>query len=185
MAYDTRKLKYCGKDVLISDEVVIRYPELVSIGHHVAIDSFVHISTALDIGSYVHIGPMVSIIGGKQAKLVMRDFTGIAAGCRIICSSDDFLGTGLTNPMVPDAYHANVYATTIVMEKHSLLGTNCVVHPSVRISEGAAVGSCSVVKRDLDPWTIYSGNPAVAIGPRSKKRILKLEAKLWAELPEN
>ena len=182
MPYNTGKLKYCGKDVLISGQVVIRYPELVSIGDHVAIDGFVHISTALDIGSYVHIGPLVSIIGGKQAKLVMRDFTGIAAGCRIICSSDDFLGTGLTNPMVPDAYHSHVYVTTIVMEKHSVLGTNCVVHPGVRICEGAAVGSCSLVKKDLEPWTIYSGTPAVAIGPRSKKRILELEAKLWAEL---
>jgi galactoside O-acetyltransferase len=50
----------------------------------------VYISTEATIGNYVHIAPYTVIIGGIMSKLVMEDFSGIAAGCKIICGSDDF-----------------------------------------------------------------------------------------------
>lgn len=181
MPYDNSRLKSCGNDVLISDQVIIKYPELVSIGDHVAIDGFVYISTALEIGSYVHIGPHVSIIGGRDGRLVMQDFSGMAAGCRIVCASDDWLGSGMTNPMIPEKYRGKVTIGTTVMGRHALLGTNCVVHPHVLVGEGAAVGSCSLVRNSLEPWAIYAGTPAVRIGPRPRRRILEYEQRLFTE----
>jgi hypothetical protein len=67
----------------------------VSIGDHVAIDDFTYVTTSLEIGSYVHIGPLRSIIGGKIGQCSMEDFSGLAAGCRLVCAPGDSFGSGL------------------------------------------------------------------------------------------
>jgi putative colanic acid biosynthesis acetyltransferase WcaF len=40
------------------------------------------------------------------------------------------------------------------------------VGPGVNVGEGAVLGLGSIATRDLAPWTVYSGNPAVAIRER-------------------
>ncbi|MCX6844371.1 MAG: acyltransferase [candidate division WOR-3 bacterium] len=177
-----KSLKRCGEDVRIAGTVVIKHPELVSIGNHVAIDDFCVVTTAMEIGDYVHVCPFVSIVGGQSALCILRDFTGLAAGCRLICGSDDYLGSGLTNPTIPRAYRARLQIAPVVLEKHALLGTNCVVHPGVTIGEGAAIGSCSLVTRSLEPWLIYRGIPAKSVRTRDKEKMLELEARLRKEL---
>lgn len=185
MPFDYSTLKSCGRDVRIADTAVIRNPDLVSIGDHVAIDDFVVITTAAEIGDYVHISSHCSIIGGRNSSVVFGAFSGLAAGCRIACGSDDYLGSGLTNPTVPPAYRADVKFTTVTLNKHALLGTNCVCHPGVTLGEGAVVGSCSLVTKDLDAWTLYVGVPAKALKPRPRERMLDAEARLWADLAAN
>jgi acetyltransferase-like isoleucine patch superfamily enzyme len=39
-----------------------------------------------------------------------------------------------------------------------------VVLKGVRIGRGAVVGACSVVTRNVEPYTIVGGNPAMRIG---------------------
>ena len=161
-----------GIDVRISPQAILTHPKLVTIGDHVAIDHFVVISTALEMGDYIHIAPFCSIIGGKHSKLILRDFSGLSAGCRIVCGSDDYKGEGLTNPPVPIEYR-EVTNSIVTLEKFAVLGTNVVVHPGVTVGEGAVVGSCSLVTRDLEPWGIYLGVPAKRVGDRRKDKILQ------------
>jgi acetyltransferase-like isoleucine patch superfamily enzyme len=165
--------------------VVIRYPELVSIGDHVAIDDFTYITTSAEIGSYVHIGPNCSIIGGKAGKCIMEDFAGLAAGCRLVCVSGDFFGSGLIHPFVPGAYRGELHGAPITFQKHAILGTGCVVHPGVTLGEGAAVGSASLVLKSLDPWCVYFGVPARYYKTRKKLKILEYEEKIRARSTEN
>ena len=40
------------------------------------------------------------------------------------------------------------------------------VAPGVRIGEGAVLGLGSVATRDLEPWTVYAGAPAVKVKAR-------------------
>jgi galactoside O-acetyltransferase len=176
--FDYWKLSSCGNDVRIAPTVVVRYPELVTIGNHVAIDDFCYITTSLEVGDYVHIGPLCSIVGGRRAKCVLGDFAGLSAGCRIICASDDYTGSGLTNPTIPAPYRADVMIGTVTVEKHAVLGTNCVVHPNVTIGEGAALGSCSLVTKSLDPWQVYIGIPARAVKQRERAKIESMELRL-------
>jgi putative colanic acid biosynthesis acetyltransferase WcaF len=42
------------------------------------------------------------------------------------------------------------------------------VSPGVNVGEGAVLGLGSVANRDLDPWTVYSGVPAVGIKTRER-----------------
>lgn len=161
-----------GIDVRISPHAVIRHPDLMQMGSHIAIDEFVVITTQLEVGNYVHIAPLVSIIGGVSAKLVMGDFTGIAVGCRIVCSSDDYTGQGLVNPTIPLQYR-QVMVGTVILKDYVTLGTNVVVHPNVTIGEGTVVGSCSLVTKDLEPWGIYVGIPARRAKDRRRDVILR------------
>jgi galactoside O-acetyltransferase len=151
-------------------------------GDHVAIDDFCYISTALELGDYIHIAALSSIIGGREALCVMRDFTTLAAGCRLVCGSDDYLGSGLTNPTIPVAYRGTSKVAPIVLEKHVIVGTNVVIHPGVTIGEGAAIGSSATVTKDLPPWGVYVGTPARFLKARQRNRILDLEARLRSEV---
>ncbi len=128
----------------------------LSLGAHSRIDdfAFVNIGARCEIGRYVHIAGFCSVIGGGE--LIMEDFSGLSAGCRLITGSDDFSGPYLTNPTVPAAY-TNVTRSRIRIGAHAVLGTNVIVFPGVTIGEGAAVGAGCIVRHDLEPWGIYTG----------------------------
>ena len=42
------------------------------------------------------------------------------------------------------------------------------VAPGVNLAEGAVLGLGSVATRDLEPWSVYAGNPAVKIKSRRR-----------------
>ncbi len=92
--FDYALLRKSGTDVFISSHVEIRYPQLVNVGNHVAIDTGFYCTVQAGIGDYTHIGPYVTVIGGTEAKLLMKGFNTIGAGSRILCASDEFLGAG-------------------------------------------------------------------------------------------
>lgn len=51
------------------------------------------------------------------------------------------------------------------------LGFNVVVLNGVTIGEGAIVGACSVVREDVEPFTVVAGNPARKIKDLKKETI--------------
>ncbi len=56
----------------------------------------------------------------------------------------------------------------ITIEDDVWIAADAFVGPKVTVGEGAILGARSVAMRDLDPWTIYSGNPAVIRRTRDK-----------------
>ena len=159
-----------GADLYVDKTSRIKHPHLVELGNHVAIDMGVYLSTSATIGDYVHIAPYACIIGGGESKLIMEDFSGISAGCKIICGGDDFT-KGMMNPQVPIQYRSPKI-TIITFEKFSCVGVNSVVMPGVTLKEGSVVGSNSTLTKDTEPWTIYVGNPARPVKLRDKETIL-------------
>lgn len=166
-----------GKNVTIYPLARILNPEVVSIGSNVIIDDFVFIvgGQGADIGSYVHIASFSSIAGG--GTVVMEDFSGLSGGCRIYTGTDDFSGASLTNPTIPTEFR-NVTRSFVVIRKHVILGANVVVLPGVTIGEGAAIGACSLVTKDVEPWTVNAGIPARAVRERPRQDILAMERRL-------
>ena len=164
------KFKKSGKDLVVADTAIIKRPNLVEVGNHVCIDVGVYLSTESVIGDYVHIAPYSCIIGGEKSKLIMDDFSGVAAGSKIICGSDDFT-KGMMNPQVPNEYKESKYET-VTFKKYSCVGVNCVVLPGITLGEGSVVGAGSVVTKDTKPWTIYVGSPAKEVGKRDKTKII-------------
>ncbi len=176
--YDTTLLAACGDDVFISASVEIRRPHLVYVGSHVAIDSGVYLTTAAEIGDYTHLSPYLTIIGGAQSTLIVEDFVTIAAGSRLICGSDQFMGDGFTSVTAPAEFRDTVDFGTIRCARFSGLGTNVVVMPNVTIGEGSVVGACSLVTKDTEPWTIYVGVPARPVKIRPREKMLEYARRL-------
>jgi hypothetical protein len=89
-----------GEDILIDNDVLIKQ-KLKIVGSHVAIDKGFYCTSNVIIESYIHIGPYVTIIGGKDSSFISKGFNNIMAGARIICGSDRFDGSGLFGAMIP------------------------------------------------------------------------------------
>jgi galactoside O-acetyltransferase len=154
------------------------------IGFNSQIDDFVFLNAGEKtiIGDFVHISSFCSVIGGGE--FYMEDFSGLSAGCRIITGSDDFMGGGLTNPTVPSQY-TKVKKSKVHIGKHAIIGTNVTILPGVEIGEGVAVGAGAVVRKNLDPWTVYAGFDCKPIKKRPSEKIYELESKLLEDLKNN
>jgi len=50
------------------------------------------------------------------------------------------------------------------------IAADAFVGPDVTVGEGAILGARGVAMHDLDPWTIYAGNPAISI--KSRKQVV-------------
>jgi len=144
--------------------------ENIEFGTGVILDDFVLIyaKKKIRIGNYVHIACFSSIAGGEETT--MEDFSGLSQGCRILSSTEDFKDWGFGNPTIALQYR-NVRMAPIHIGKFCIIGANSVVLPGVTIGEGAMVGACSVVSKDLAPWGIYINNKRV--GERNKAGVLK------------
>jgi acetyltransferase-like isoleucine patch superfamily enzyme len=133
---DTTAFARIGDDVHFGKNVDIRRPHLVGFGSHVSVDTGAYITTAAEVGDYVHIGPYVTVIGGPEARLVMRNFTNLAAGCRVICGSDRFMGEGLIGPAsLPDEFKDQMKLKPVVLEDFANVGTNAVIMPGVTLAQ--------------------------------------------------
>jgi len=165
-----------GIDVRIDPLAVIRRPQLVIIGNHVAIDCFVYISTKITLADWIHIAPFVSIIGGVHSELLMGNFTVIAAGARIICATDDWMSS-LLGATIPLEYKT-ITAQPIVIEDFAGVATNAVIMPGVTMARGSMAAANSLIVKNTEEWGIYMGTPAKLIGYRDKDAILSSAKKL-------
>jgi putative colanic acid biosynthesis acetyltransferase WcaF len=53
--------------------------------------------------------------------------------------------------------------------RHAWVAARATVGPGVTIGEGAVLGGGGVAFKDLEPWTVYAGNPARKL--RARKRL--------------
>ena len=156
-----------GHDVRVSRHALLFGAERISIGDGSRIDAFCIISVGdnVSIGRNVHISAYASIQG--RGAVTIGDFASVSIRCTILSSNDDMSGDGMVNPTIPDRYRGAVHAPVIVGEYVSV-GAGCIILPGVTLGESAAVGAHSLVKSDVDPFTIVAGIPARLIGPRRR-----------------
>ena len=166
-----------GDDVLISERAEIKRPELCRVGNHVAIDSGFYCTTALSVGDYVHIGPYVTCIGGKEGMFELHGYNNVMAGARIICCSDRFDDSGLFGALIPEHLKGRQMKAPVVMERFSNVGTNAIVLPGTTLREGVLVAAGSLIMGDTVPWGVYKGNPAKLVKVINPEKILNLVEK--------
>jgi galactoside O-acetyltransferase len=171
--------KSLGNNVLVSEKSSIYNPELIQIGDNSRIDDFCVISGRVTIGRNVHIAVFCNVAGGEKG-VVLEDFSGLAYGCHIFSQSDDYSGRSLTNPTIPDKYK-NEIKKIVVIGRHSILGTCSIVLPGVEVGEGTAVWANSMVTKNTEEWSIYSGSPARKVKARDKT-LIALEKEYMQEI---
>jgi putative colanic acid biosynthesis acetyltransferase WcaF len=84
---------------------------------------------------------------GNKVTISQRSF---------LCSASHDITT-LARPLI----HA-----PIVIEDHAWVCAEAFVGAGVTIAEGAVVGVCAVVTKNVEPWTIVAGNPAKIVKAR-------------------
>jgi len=151
------------------------------LGDHIAIDKGVYCTVNADIGSYTHISPYVTIIGGKTGQFECRGFNNIMAGARIICGSDRFDDSGLFGAMIPKELKGRQIIEPVIMEEFSNIGTNSIVLPGSTLRKGVLLAAGSLLMGDTEEWGVYKGNPAVLVKKIDGSKIVENARKLGYE----
>jgi len=170
-----------GRNVKISRKTSIYGPENMVMGDNVRVDDFCILTGRIVLGNCVHIAAYSAIFG--RNGVTMEDYSGISARVTIYSVSDDYSGQTMTNPTVPDQFKTEV-GGEVILKKHSIVGAGCVILPSVTIGEGAAIGSMSLVAKNIEPWSLNVGIPAKRIKDRERE-VLSMEQAYLEWLREN
>ena len=163
--------KSIGDNVLISNKCSIYNAKNIEIGSNVRIDDFCVISAGdggIKIGNNVHIAIFCSLMGNEE--IVMKDFSGLSSRVSIYSSTDDYSGMFMTNPTV-DKEFSNVISGKVILGKHVIIGACTVILPNVHINDYSAIGSLSLVNKDINEFKIAVGVPAKEIKNREKNLI--------------
>lgn len=128
-------------------------------------------------------------------KLVIGKFCSIASGVTFLMGSANHRMSsvstypfhvfgGLWAERTPPHLTQLPFKGDTVVGNDVWLGRECVVMPGVTIGDGAIVAACSVVAKDVEPYTIVGGNPARLIRKRFSQELIELLLRLrWWDFP--
>jgi acetyltransferase-like isoleucine patch superfamily enzyme len=159
----------------IHPTVLVFGAEHVEFGENVRIDAHCIITAGpgrVTIGDNVHIGAAAHLFG--TAGIEIADFANVSSRVSLFSTNDDYTEGYLTNPTVPEELR-KVTEALVTLGRHAIVGCGSVVLPGVVVGDGAAVGALSLVKDDVEPFTVVAGTPARRIGVRDRERLLALE----------
>ena len=111
------------------------------------------------VGKGVCIGHSVAIDVGNTDLIHIEDNVIITNHCILLCHRRDLKGyhKGDDGTKLPYIY------APITLKKGCQIGMGSIIMPGVTIGEGAIIGACSVVTKDVPAWTIAVGNPCKVI----------------------
>lgn len=122
--------------------------------------------------SSIHMGVFVTgnnIIIGDNVVINRRTYLdgriGITIKNNVSISPEVYIVSMEHNPNDPDF---GTIGGEVVIDDHVWIGARAMLLPGIHIGEGAIVGACSVVTKDVDPYQIVAGVPARPIGQRSR-----------------
>jgi acetyltransferase-like isoleucine patch superfamily enzyme len=133
-----RKAKKKGKNIAIFFPITINNIKNLEIGNNCSIGTYTHMWIG-DIGLYI------------------GDNVMIAPHCCITTLGHDPSARDMTKTLI---------AKQIRIEDNVWIGCNVTVLPGVTIGEGSVIGAGSIVTKNIPPYSIAVGNPAIIIKQR-------------------
>jgi acetyltransferase-like isoleucine patch superfamily enzyme len=140
-------------------------PSLITIGDGSEINDYVIIRTArnkVSIGSNTQVNPFTVIYGGSG--VIIGNNVMIAPHCMIASGNHDFKQTEY-----PMRFAGTLTKGPIIIEDNVWIGANCTITDGVVIGKESVIGANSVVTKNVEPWSVMSGVPAVKIASRLSK----------------
>lgn len=160
-----------GRGVQVSHLASFYGASRIHLGDNVRIDDFCVLSAGdggIHLGCNIHVAVYSCLIG--TGRITLGDFSNISSRVSIYSSSDDYSGTTMTNPTVPDEYK-NVDHQDVYIGRHVIIGSGSVVLPGAILEDGVAVGALSMMRGYSPAFGIYAGIPARRIRERSRELI--------------
>jgi len=103
----------------------------------------------------------------SDLRIDSSDYGIISIGSEVVISSEvrilthDYSVSGAIDIFKPEKDFGEIRKIDkVIFEKGSFIGLRCTIMPGVIIGEGAIVGACSVVTKNVEPYTVVAGNPA-------------------------
>jgi putative colanic acid biosynthesis acetyltransferase WcaF len=108
----------------------------------------------LSLGEGALIGPNVNCY--NMAPIELERFALVSQGAHLCAGNHDI-----------DDPEFKLFSKAIVLGAYSWVAADAFVAPGVTVGEGAVLGARGAAFGDLQPWTLYLGNPAV---PKRKRK---------------
>ncbi|HYK77190.1 MAG TPA: WcaF family extracellular polysaccharide biosynthesis acetyltransferase [Daejeonella sp.] len=125
------------------------------IGRDVRIKPFVNIKYPwkLHMGDHSWIGEHCWIENLAEVKLGKN--VCLSQGCMLLTGNHNYQKTTF-----------DLFVKPIEIENGAWIGARAVVSPGVRVASHAVLSLASVATKNLDPYSVYQGNPAIKIRDR-------------------
>jgi galactoside O-acetyltransferase len=157
-----------GRDVYISNDVILHNPQNVVIGNNVRIDTQCVLIAGknhkITIGNNVHISAGCYFYG-NSGNITLEDCACTSGRCILYTANDDYTEGYMANSVMPSELK-KVQIGDILIKKHTLVGCNSVILPAVTLEYATSVGSHSLIKHNTHPFDIIAGAPARFIKKR-------------------
>lgn len=109
----------------------------------------------LEMGDFSVLGWKVNCY--SQGKVVLENFASVSQYTHLVTGTHDV-----------DVPSFQLFTRPIRICRHAWIASAAFVGPGVTVGEGAVLGARGVAFKNLEPWTIYGGNPAQIIRKRRK-----------------
>lgn len=154
--------RQCGHGLRIGIGVGFKHLETLELGDGVFLGDQAYIQGRFDgrcvIGSHTWIGPQ-SYFDARQ--LTIGEHVGWGPGAKVLGS--EHTGTPPDRPII----ETDLVIRPVVVEDWADIGVNAVLLPGITIGRGAVVGAGAVVTKDVRPFSVVAGVPAVHLRWRS------------------
>lgn len=107
----------------------------------------------LSIGDHAAIGPRAIVYA--MAPVTIGPYAVISQGAHLCAGTHDIEDPGF-----------QLHARPITIGARAWIAAEAFVGPGVNVGEGAVLGARGCAMRDLEPWTVYRGNPAEGVRRR-------------------
>lgn len=160
------KVAFCGENARLYPLCKMVHAKNATLEDHCQIfdQVFIDAGEKFRLGKYSTLTWQVLIEGGAKTDIGHRVFLG--PGTKVLTSTYEFDGYYAIEHLPGDA--GAIRYGDVIIEDDAYIGANCTILPGTIIHKGAFVGANSLVKGELEPWTVYVGTPCKPIRKRVK-----------------
>lgn len=140
----------------------------------------------IEFGDFTYGFPTI-LSWGEKTKLKIGKFCSISGNVIIFLGGEhrnDWVSTYPFNALLKNYEYIKGHPKSkgdVIIGNDVWIGREAVILSGVKIGDGAVIGACSLVTKDVEPYSIVGGNPAKFIRYRFKKEIIDslLDIKWW------